>query len=94
MFYRRGYSFVAGSWHSRGHSSSIGLGIVIDAHTTLVVDYFVLSKRCKVCKWQKTKFLKKKINKVKYDDWKNKHAAVCNLSYEGSSDGMEEVAAT
>ena len=38
-----------GSWHTRGHYSSLGLELVIDAHTTFVVDFIVLSKLCKIC---------------------------------------------
>lgn len=83
----------AGSWHSQGHSSSLGLSLVIDAHTALVVDYLVLSKRCATCCDMKTKFTKKKIDQVKYDAWKCKHNEVCNLNYEGSSGAMEETAA-
>lgn len=87
------YVVFAGSWHSRGHSSSLGLGIVIDAHAGLVVDYEVLSKRCQVCAIMRTKIKNKKTTQAKYDAWKHKHDRVCNLNYEGSSGGMEEAAA-
>lgn len=85
------FSVYAGSWHTRGHSSTLGLGMVIDAHTTLVLDFEVLSKKCSTCAGMRTKFLKKKIQEEHYNTWKREHAAVCNLNYEGSSGGMEEL---
>lgn len=66
---------------------------MIDAHTTLIVDYEVLSKSCQTCAIQRTKLLKKKISQVKYDRFKQEHDRVCSLNYEGSSGGMEEKAA-
>lgn len=83
----------AGSWHSRGHSSSLGIGLVIDAHTSSVIDFQTLSKTCQTCAGMRTKLAKKKIMQQQFDAWKKEHEAVCTLSYEGSSGGMEETAA-
>lgn len=38
-----------GSWHTRVHSSNVGIGVVIDVLTGLVLDYVVLSKYCTWC---------------------------------------------
>ncbi|GFS68675.1 uncharacterized protein TNCV_1958921 [Trichonephila clavipes] len=38
-----------GSWLTRGHTSNIGVGCVIDLLTGFVIDYEVMSKRCGEC---------------------------------------------
>ncbi|GFV76674.1 uncharacterized protein TNCV_4728941 [Trichonephila clavipes] len=43
-----------GSWFTRGHTSNIGVGCVIDLLTGFVIDYKVMSKRCGEC--EQTKF--------------------------------------
>ena len=39
-----------GSWLTRGHTSQIGLGCVVDLLTGLVIDAHVMSTYCQVCK--------------------------------------------
>ncbi|GFY76923.1 uncharacterized protein TNIN_318041 [Trichonephila inaurata madagascariensis] len=43
-----------GSWLTRGHTSNIGVGCIIDLLTGFVIDYEVMSKLCG--KWEQTKF--------------------------------------
>ncbi|GFS48593.1 uncharacterized protein TNCV_310061 [Trichonephila clavipes] len=43
-----------GSWLTRGHTSNIGVGCVINLLTGFVIDYEVISKRCGEC--EQTKF--------------------------------------
>lgn len=87
------FKFLSGSWHTRGHCSSLGLGVVIDAHTTLALDYEVMSKKCMACSRMATSLKAKKITQAKLDAWKHQHQAKCNLNYAGSSGGMEEKSA-
>lgn len=84
---------IAGSWHTRGHTSSLGTGIVIDMHTGLIVDYEVLSKRCMVCLKMKNKVKNETVTKEKYIQWLEKHKSDCNINYDGTSGAMEEKAA-
>lgn len=85
--------FILGSWHTRGHTSTLGIGVVIDAHSGIALDYEVLSKTCQTCASMRTKLKKNKITKHKYRNWRLKHQQACCLNYEGSSGGMEETAA-
>ena len=84
---------IAGSWHTRGHTSSLGIGIVVDMHTGLIVDYEVLSKRCMICEKMKNKVKKKTITEEKYMQWFETHKSTCNKNYDGTSGAMEEKAA-
>lgn len=70
----------------------MGIGVIIDAHSGLVMDYEVLSKSCQACAGMKTKLGRKKTTQEKYSQWKGKHE--CSLNFEGSSGAMEEKAAT
>ena len=38
-----------GSWLTRGHSSLVGVGAVIELFTGLVLDFHVVSKYCQAC---------------------------------------------
>ncbi|GFU73340.1 uncharacterized protein TNCV_4731571 [Trichonephila clavipes] len=38
-----------GTWQKRGHTSNLGLGIIIDILSGLVLDFEVLSKYCHNC---------------------------------------------
>lgn len=44
-----------GTWMTRGHSSHIGIGFVIDVYTGFVLDFEVLSNFCIACVKKKTK---------------------------------------
>ncbi|GBN68086.1 hypothetical protein AVEN_275513-1 [Araneus ventricosus] len=45
-----------GSWLTRGHTSNIEIGCVIDLLTGFEIDFEVMSKRCKECQQTKLAF--------------------------------------
>ena len=76
-----------GSWHTRGHTSNQGLGIVIDNLTGLAVDYVILSKNCAMCNRMETKLT----DEHEFENWKKMHieSGVCEKNFDGSSGSME-----
>ncbi|XP_070178777.1 uncharacterized protein [Littorina saxatilis] len=78
-----------GTWHKRGFTSNYGVGIVIDVHTGLVLDFIVLSKYCHACALNK----KRNMTDEEREEWKREHRPQCSKNYEGSSKGMEKEAA-
>ena len=69
-----------GSWLTRGHSSRIGVGCVVDILTGLVVDCHVMSNYCQVC--ENTKKIKcDEKRKKKEDD--HKSAGTCEANFVG-----------
>ena len=82
-----------GTWHTRGHTSLLGAGAVIDMHTGLIVDYATISKICVQCKLHHAALRKKKITEEEYERWSITHKEVCDINYEGTSGGMEAAAA-
>lgn len=66
---------------------------MVEAHTTYVIDYEVLSKKCTVCSLMKWKLKNKKITQARYERWSQEHRPQYTLNYEGSSGEMEEAAA-
>lgn len=81
-----------GTWHTRGHSSNYGIGIVIDVLTGLVLDYIILSKFCTQCSQMEAKM---KGNEQEFLIWQKKHrdAGKCEKNFSGSSNSMESNAA-
>ena len=67
------------AWHRRGHSSHVGLAVVIDVLTGLPIDYEVLCNFCVKCKNATDD--KVELNK--------KHAPDCQKNYDGSANSME-----
>ena len=71
-----------GSWMTRGHSSLIGIGCVIDTLTGLVLDAHVLSQHCQTCatsgEWVK------KNTPHRYERWLTQHRQEgCLVNYKG-----------
>ena len=60
-----------GTWSKRGFTANFGIGFVISTDTGKVLDYFVMSKICEICKAGET--LKK--DEEKYQEWKRNHLA-------------------
>lgn len=56
-----------GSWMTRGHSSHIGVGAVVELFTGLVLDYVVLSNFCAGCQRGP------KVGDPSYEEWKASH---------------------
>ncbi|KAH9381902.1 hypothetical protein HPB48_015378 [Haemaphysalis longicornis] len=63
-----------GSWMTRGHSSHIGVGTVIELFTGLVLDYVVLSNFCAGCERAP------KESDPAYEEWKAKHLCQRNTT--------------
>ncbi|GFW71715.1 uncharacterized protein TNCV_219291 [Trichonephila clavipes] len=79
-----------GSWLTRGHTSNIGVGCVIDLLTGFVIDYEVMSKRCGEC--EQTKFALEE-DSADFRIWYEGHQDVCSATHVGSSGAMEVNAA-
>lgn len=79
-----------GSWMKRGHTSLYGIGCVIDLLTGYVIDFEVISKYCQACTTAKKELGE---NSPEFYFWKEGHVSDCQQNYEGSSGGMEAVAA-
>ncbi|GFS94281.1 uncharacterized protein TNCV_2013571 [Trichonephila clavipes] len=79
-----------GSWLTRGHTSNIGVGCVIDLLTFFVIDYEVMSKRWGEC--EQTKFALEE-DCAEFRIWYEGHQDVCSATHVGSSCEMEVNAA-
>ena len=76
-----------GTWMTRGHTSHIGVGIVIEMDTGMVIDFEVLSNFCQVCHARE----KKKLPFT--PEWQQAHSPSCNKNYNGTASAMESEAA-
>ncbi|GFY00231.1 uncharacterized protein TNCV_4664831 [Trichonephila clavipes] len=76
-----------GSWLTRGHTSNIGVGCVIDLLTDFVIDYEVMSKWCGEC--EQTKFALEE-NSSDFRIWYEGHQDVCSATHVGSSGAMKD----
>lgn len=76
-----------GSWMTRGHSSHIGVGFVIECHTGFVIDMEVLSNDCVKCTQKKNN-----LTSAEFDAWKAGHTN-CKKNFDGKSGAMEGAAA-
>lgn len=74
-----------GTWLTRGHTSHIGVGTVIEFYTGLVLDCVALSNRCHGCT------LGPKEGDDGYDEWKRSH--ICQKNTDVKSGRMEVEAA-
>ncbi|GBN45283.1 hypothetical protein AVEN_167517-1 [Araneus ventricosus] len=79
-----------GSWLTRGHTSNIGIGCVIDLLTGFVIDFEVMSKRCEEC--QQTKLALGE-DTAEFHFWYEGHRDFCSITHVGSSGSMEVKAA-
>ncbi|GFR74607.1 hypothetical protein ElyMa_003897200 [Elysia marginata] len=77
-----------GSWLTRGHTSLIGLGCVIDVLTGLVLDAHVMSSYCQAC--ENKKALQKE-HPGKFADWERHHLGLgaCDKNFDGTAAMME-----
>lgn len=80
-----------GTWLTRGHTSQIGIGCVIDMLTGYVVDFQVMSKYCKECELAKNKLNK---SSKEFEIWYEEHKDSCSINHSGSSGSMEVQAAS
>lgn len=73
-----------GSWMTRGHSSHIGVGAVIELFTGYVLDYVVLSNFCLGCD------VGLKPGSEGYEQWKDAHRCQKNTSCKSGQMEVEE----
>ncbi|GFV02961.1 uncharacterized protein TNCV_2744241 [Trichonephila clavipes] len=79
-----------GTWLTRGHTSPIGVGCVIDMLTGYVVDFEVMSKVCRHCSVAKNKLGQ---SSDEFSIWYEGHKSECDINHLGSSTSMEMEAA-
>ncbi|GFW32912.1 uncharacterized protein TNCV_1774771 [Trichonephila clavipes] len=79
-----------GTWLTRGHTSLIGVGCVIDMLTGYVVDFEVMSKVCRHCSVAKNKLGQ---SSAEFSIWYEGHRSECDINHLGSSTSMEMEAA-
>ena len=77
-----------GTWHIKGHSSSVGACFVIDTLSGLVLDYVVLSKYCAECQ-----LVGDKLTGEEKTLWLEAHRTDCDRNHFGSSGAMETAGA-
>ncbi|GFU35773.1 uncharacterized protein TNCV_1083391 [Trichonephila clavipes] len=79
-----------GTWLTRGHTSLIGVGCVIDLLTGFVMDFEIMSKRCIECEHAKSGLGE---NSAEFHVWYEGHTSSCAINHVGSSCAMEQEAA-
>ena len=70
-----------GSWLTRGHSSHVGVGCVIDIATGLCIDAHVMCTYCQVCESTGKKILNER--PLEYAAWLVNHMPKCDNNYKG-----------
>ena len=73
-----------GTWMKRGHTSHIGVGLVVDVLTGLVIDFEVISNFCLGCS-------KVMLSGDELEAWKSTHK--CEKNFDGTAAMMEVAAA-
>ncbi|GFS48185.1 uncharacterized protein TNCV_2295971 [Trichonephila clavipes] len=79
-----------GTWQKRGHTSNLGLGIIIDIFSGLVLDFEVLSKYCHNCVVAGRDM---GVDWAEFHTWPKGHADECDKNFDGTSGAMEMHAA-
>ncbi|GFX50211.1 uncharacterized protein TNCV_2782331 [Trichonephila clavipes] len=79
-----------GTWLTRGHSSQIGVGCVIDLLTRFVMDFEIMSKRCIECEHAKSGLGE---NSAEFHAWYEGHISSRAINHVGSSCAIEQEAA-
>ncbi|GFX71280.1 uncharacterized protein TNCV_3410501 [Trichonephila clavipes] len=81
------YVTFDGTWLTRGHSSQIGVGCVIDLLTGFVMDFEIMSKRCIECDHAKSGLGE---NSAEFHVWYEGHISSCAVDHKGPSCAMEQ----
>ncbi|GFW82041.1 uncharacterized protein TNCV_771701 [Trichonephila clavipes] len=74
-----------GTWQKRGHTSNLGLGIIIDILSGLVLDFEVLSKYCHNCVIAGRDM---GVDSAEFHIWQKGHADECGKNFDGTSGAM------
>ena len=83
-----------GSWMKRGHTSHLGIGIIIEVCTGFVIDFEILNKFCSVCASKENLRKENKISEDYFVVWRIMHDDKCSKNFEGTSAAMEQEAAS
>ncbi|GFV75930.1 uncharacterized protein TNCV_1455271 [Trichonephila clavipes] len=75
-----------GTWQKRGHTSNLGLGIIIDILSGLVLDFEVLSKYCQNCVVAGRDM---GVDTAEFHIWQKGHADEYDKTFDGTSGAME-----
>ncbi|GFW43324.1 uncharacterized protein TNCV_2923721 [Trichonephila clavipes] len=67
-----------GTWQKRGHTSNLGLGIIIDILSGLVLDFEVLSKYCHNCVVAGRDM---GVDSAEFHIWQKGHADECDKKF-------------
>ncbi|GFV28825.1 uncharacterized protein TNCV_2049421 [Trichonephila clavipes] len=78
------------TWQKRGHTSNLGLGIIIDILSGLVLDFEVLSKYCQNCVVAGRDM---RVDSAEFHIWQKGHVDECDKYFDGTSGAMEMHAA-
>ncbi|GFW37255.1 uncharacterized protein TNCV_5021531 [Trichonephila clavipes] len=79
-----------GTWLTRGHTSQIGIGCVVDNLTGYVIDYEIMSKYCPTCISAKNELGE---TTAEFDVWYSGHKNSCQINHVGTSVAIEMKAA-
>ncbi|GFY17494.1 uncharacterized protein TNCV_3518491 [Trichonephila clavipes] len=79
-----------GTWLTRGHTSQISVGCVVDTLIGDVIDYEIMSKYCPTCISTKNEIVE---TTAEYDVWYSGHKNACHMNHIGTSGAMEMKAA-
>ncbi|KYN50131.1 hypothetical protein ALC62_00159 [Cyphomyrmex costatus] len=79
-----------GSWLTRGHTSLLGVGCVIDVLTGYVIDFEIMTKYCHECVMAKFELGEES---AEFFMWMESHQSSCQINHTGSSGAMEMTAA-
>ncbi|GFY31639.1 uncharacterized protein TNCV_4199501 [Trichonephila clavipes] len=79
-----------GTWQKRGHTSNLGLEIIIDILSGLVLDFEVLSKYCHNCVVAGRDM---GVDWAEFHIWQKGHTDECDKNFDGTSGAMEMHAA-
>ena len=77
-----------GTWLTRGHSSNLGMGFVIDANTGFVLDHNILSRFCQACDRIKLRHANDP-DRITEEIFRHKDQGHCLANFEGTSGVME-----
>ena len=69
-----------GSWLTRGHSSHVGIGCVVDVLTGLCIDAYVLCTYCQACHTAQQSLSSKP---AEYAAWVIQHLDECDKNFNG-----------
>ena len=85
------------TWHTRGHNSTMGGGVVIETNTGTIMDGETFGKICPKHIKHKNMLKKGKISQKEFDDWETDHVNMgeCDKNYDHlkASGDMEKEAA-